>query len=1013
VTVLFADVVHSMDMAASVGPERLREIMTELVKRSTIVVQRYGGTVDKFTGDGIMALFGAPVALEDHAFRACLAALDIQSQAQQLAGEIAHSDDISLQLRIGLNSGQVIAGDVGAGPGSYTAIGEHVGMAQRMESVAPPNGVMLSESTARLVEAVTVLADPEVLHIKGFEEGVPARLLLSRARERAERTEPSLVGRTWELNAVTGVIDEAMSGTGCVVSVVGPAGIGKSRLTREAATRSARQGMDLISTYCESHTTDVPFSAVARLIREATGINDLDPASARALVRTRASYADPEDLLLLHDLLGIADPDTPAPMVEPGARRRRLTGLINAATLARTTPTLYVIEDLHWIDEASEALFAGFLNVIPQSRSIVLLTYRPEYQGVLARVPRAQAIALRPLSDTHVSGLIRELLGSDSTVAGLAEHVAEKAAGNPFYAEEIVRDLAGREILYGTPGSYKLRGEVTDVSVPPTLQATISARIDRLTLPAKQTLSAAAVIGLRFSPKVLRELEIEPALGELLLTELIDQVKFTGEGEFAFRHPLVRTVAYESQLKSARAVLHRRLAGIIETRNPESVDESAALIAEHLAAAGDLHAAFGWHMRAGSWLTNRDITSARLSWERAQVIADGLPTDDPDRLPMRIAPRTLLSLSVWRAGGTMEDVAFGELRALTSAAGDKVSLAIAMAGQVSALMVHARFREASSLASEYIGLVDSIGDPTLTLALLYGAVAAKFVTGEMTDVARLSQQIIDLAGNDATKGNLIIGSPLATGWMFKGLARGSFGDLGWRDDVERGMAIAKATDPFTWGALSVFKYGCLMTGMLPSDGAALKETAEILAIAERSGDDFTLAGSRYSRGLALVHQDGPERGEGYALLALAREAAVEERFTMAAIPIIDTESAAEKLRTGDFDDAIELTRPLTEGFLTWGVGSFGGAAVTVLVESLLRRGGDADVHEAQATVDRLAELPREPGSVFPHLYVPRLRALLSRTHGDEAGYRKFVKLYRDTANTLGFEGHIAWAEAMS
>src|SRR5690242_15926084 len=218
VTILFADVVYSMDIAAAVGPERLREIMAELLDCSTAVVKRYGGTVSQFTGDGIMAVFGAPITLEDHAFRACLAALHIQK---------AIGD--TLLLRIGLNSGQVIAGEIGSSAGSYTAIGEQVGMAQRMESVAPPGGVMLSESTARLVEDATVLGEPELVHIKDVTEGVPARRLLGIATERRRSgSQSTLVGRDRELRVLDGILERAMTGHGGVVGIVGLPGIGKS-----------------------------------------------------------------------------------------------------------------------------------------------------------------------------------------------------------------------------------------------------------------------------------------------------------------------------------------------------------------------------------------------------------------------------------------------------------------------------------------------------------------------------------------------------------------------------------------------------------------------------------------------------------------------------------------------------------------------------------------------------------------------------------------------------------------
>src|ERR1700747_809647 len=197
VTVLFADVVHSMEIAAAVGAERLREIMTELVDRATAVVKRYGGTVDKFTGDGIMALFGAPVAFEDHAIRGCLAALDVQKEAERLAVEVERRDGIALQLRVGLNSGQVIVGEIGSNAASYTAIGEQVGVAQRMESIAPPGGVVLSESTAHLVENTAVLGEPEMVHIKGDDDPMPTRRLLAVGEHRPRRRgESSLVGRT-------------------------------------------------------------------------------------------------------------------------------------------------------------------------------------------------------------------------------------------------------------------------------------------------------------------------------------------------------------------------------------------------------------------------------------------------------------------------------------------------------------------------------------------------------------------------------------------------------------------------------------------------------------------------------------------------------------------------------------------------------------------------------------------------------------------------------------------------
>ena len=292
--------------------------------------------MDKFTGDGIMAVFGAPVALEDHAIRACLAALGVQEEAKGLAADVQDRDGVDLRLRVGLNSGQVIAGEIGSGPFGYTAIGEQVGMAQRMESVAPPGGVMLSESTARIVDGAAGLGEPELVHIKGADEPVAAQRLLSmEERHRpVERAESNLVGRRWEMSAVEGLLDRAVDGHGAVVGVVGPPGIGKSRLVREVAGMAARRGVEVFTAYCESHTSQVPFHVVTRLLRAATGVEGLDAQAARIRVQAQVFDAEAEDVLLFDDLLGIADPDTALPKIDPDARRRRLTALVNAASLA-------------------------------------------------------------------------------------------------------------------------------------------------------------------------------------------------------------------------------------------------------------------------------------------------------------------------------------------------------------------------------------------------------------------------------------------------------------------------------------------------------------------------------------------------------------------------------------------------------------------------------------------------------------------------------------------------------
>jgi adenylate cyclase len=1001
VTVLFADVVRSMDIAAAEGPERLRELMADLLDRSTTVVKRYGGTLSQFTGDGIMAVFGAPITLEDHAFRACMAALDIQTEAGS-----------TLALRIGLNSGQVIAGEIGSNTPSYTTIGEQVGMAQRMESVAPTGGVMLSESTAHLVENAVTLGESELVHIKGVSDAVRARRLLTIGEPRfSRRNDAALVGRTWELNTVTGILDEVINGTGYIVGVMGPSGIGKSRLIRETAAIATARGVEVFSVHCESHTGDVSFYAVARLLRAALGIDGMDATKSRMRVRERFADAAGEDLVLLDDLLGIRDTELDLPEIAADARRRRLTALVNAATLASNEPGVYVIEDVHWIDEASESLLADFLAVIPRTRLLTLISYRPEYQGALSRVSSAQTIALQPLSEAHASALTTELLGTDPSVTAVGATITERASGNPFFVEEMVRDLAERNVLEGQPGAYVLRREISDDDVPATLQATIGARIDRLDAAAKRTLNAAAVIGSRFDTTLLSTLVDDADIAPLIAAELIEQVRFGSRAEYAFRQPLIRAVAHESQLRSDRARLHRRVAQTIEAHG--AADENASLIAEHLEAAGDLRAAFKWHMRAGDWSNIRDNNAALTSWRRARDVADRLPTDDPDRPTMRIAPRTLLCATAMRTRGSGADTGYDELRELCVAAGDQVSLAIATAGHVLELYFRARHAEASKAATELDQLLEAIGNPTLTLALAAAAMSVKQQTLEMTEVLRLAERSVDLAEGDATRGKMMTGSPLTLAVAFRGMARCFLGIAGWRDDFVQAAELAQQAEPITRAAAMYFTYiVAIMNGVLTPDAALLHEAEEVRRVAVQSGEDVAVAQGDQYAGIILLRLGGSSRAKGVQLTEKVRGMTLQGRYNMAVLPLIELQFAEEKTKVGDYVGAIAQSRPAVNEFFGMGDMVSGGYATNVFVEALVRSGSATDVLEAKAAVDRLASLPVEPTIVVHKLWLLRAQTLLARAEGDQAKYRELRDSYRKMATDLGFEGHMTWAEAM-
>lgn len=1003
-----------MDIAAALDIERLREVMTELVERSTRVLRRYGGTVE-YNGDGVMALFGAPVALEDHAFRACMAAIEVQGEASRLAAEVKQRDGIDFRVRVGLNSGRVIAGEIGSGAFGYRAIGETVGFAQRMESVAPAGGVMLSESTASLVEDRVLLGGQARVLVKGAEQPAAVRQLLGIPPRsgRLGRVESSLVGRSAEMAAIEAALDSAVDGRGGVLNVVAPPGIGKSRVAREAAALAAAREAEAVWVFCESHARDVPFGVVARLLRASIGVTELDGETARARAHATVPDADPQDLLLLDDLLGIVDPELPLPAINPDARRRRLTALINNASLARTRRVLVIIEDVQWIDAVSESMLADFLAVIDQSPTLALITSRPEYDGPLVRLPSARTIPLSPLDDSEIATLLYELLGADHTVGDLAAIIADRAGGNPFFAEEMVRELAQRGVLTGKRGHYLCRGDVSEVTVPATVQAAIAARIDRLTPLARQTLNAASVIGERFSAELVASIGVDANFTELLNAELIDKVQLSPVAEYAFHHPLIRAVAYEAQLKSGRSEWHRRLAAAIEACAPEAVEENAALIAEHLDSAGDPHAAYGWQMRAATWSAKRDIVAARLCWQRAVRIAERIPQDGPVELSMRIAPLTMLCASDFHAGDAEQSRGrFAQLTELCSAAGDKVSLAIGMTGLVTEYLYARRAGEAARLASEQMALLESIGDANLTVGVGFVAFASWFNTGEFDEIARWTQTVIDLAAGDAAMGSVFgMASPLSVATAFRGIARWWQGRPGWREDLRDALAMAHDSDPATLAFVLAWTYGLeIAYGVFLADDSAVRASEEAMRTAQRTGNDNAVTLCEYGLGLVLLHRENPnDRRRG---LELMEQALVMLRVRIPSlVPVTALWVARERARVGDRDAAITMMRGAVDELYEDGRIGYCLAGIGILAEALIERGAGGDLADAEAEIDRVATLRADDVLAIRDVTVLRLRALLARARADPS-YRDLAASYRAMAESLGYDGHIASAQAM-
>jgi hypothetical protein len=382
-------------------------------------------------------------------------------------------------------------------------------------------------------------------------------------------------------------------------------------------------------------------------------------------------------------------------------------------------------------------------------------------------------------------------------------------------------------------------------------------------------------------------------------------------------------------------------------------------------------------------------------------------------MTMRIAPRTWLCATIWRVSASLDDIDFAELRGLTAAAGDKRSLVIGMTGLVSLMQFYGEYTEASRLASQHVELLDSIGDPEMTVGLLTVPMIVKWSVGAVTEALELSQRAIDASEGDPTMGNLIVGSPLALALVMRASARCALGISGWREDFDNAIALARKNDKFTFCAVVMFKYIATQSWALLPDEDALRDTAEALEIAEQFGDDFTLTNAEFTRGLILVRREDADRKLGFELLDRVRRVALEHRNLIVAAWCADIDFATEKNRVGDYDGAIGLCRAVLDNEIRCGEMTNRGWCTTVLVEALLNRGRDGDVDEAQNAIDNLAATPTDPGFVYHKLPLLRLNAMLAKARGDDDRYREFRERYRALAESSGFEGHIALAQAMA
>jgi adenylate cyclase len=792
VTVVFADVSGSMDLAEQQDPEEWRKIMQRFFSTLAEAVERFEGTVDKFTGDGIMAIFGAPVAHEDHARRACYAALQMLDDVSEYAAELRRGLGLNFSTRIGINSGEVVAGAISPGAaGDYTAIGHTVGLAQRMEALAEPGKAYLTEHTATLAAGFLDLEDLGEFEIKGASRPVhvyelagvgAARSRLDLARERGFSR---FVGRNEEMEALTAALEQAKAGEGRAVGLVAEPGVGKSRLSHEFVQRCRGEGVEVFEAQAQAHGQTIPFMPVLQMLRSFFGIGEREPEQlAREKIAGRALLLDSgfsEDLPLLFDFLGVPDPDRPVPQMSAEARQRALgeivCRLVNAPSRRKTL--VLVIEDLHWVDDASNAMLAGLIESIAGTNTLALVNYRPEYEPAWGDSALYRGIPLKPLEQAHTAELLRDLAGEDPSLDGLDEPIHERTQGNPFFIEEIVRELAESGHLEGERGAYRLVAPIEDAGVPVTVQAILAARIDRLEPDSKQLLQVASVVGKEVSAEALgltaglETVGIEPVLRNLIAAGFLYEAELYPQRVLAFRHPLTREVAYNTQLAVRRRETHAAAARATIELEPGRLDELAGLVGHHMDEGGETLEAARWFARAAHWAGHSQPRDALRLWQRVTALSDELEENE-ETAALAMLSRMLQLEYAWRLGmdRAEADTLAAEAKKIALRRGDLPSQALLKILSSAVPGAPGHVQEWVRAVEEAIVLADEAGDPGLRAAVRGAATYPHMFSGEIDRMEEIADEMLAILDGDPDLGaGIVIGSPLAWGRMVKSVAR--------------------------------------------------------------------------------------------------------------------------------------------------------------------------------------------------------------------------------------------------
>jgi class 3 adenylate cyclase/tetratricopeptide (TPR) repeat protein len=600
VTVLFADLKGSTELIRDLDPEQAQALLDPALHAMMDAVHRFEGTVNQVLGDGIMALFGAPVAHEDHAVRACYAGLAMQTAMRRYAEEVRRSHGLEMQVRVGLNSGEVVVRAIGNDLHmDYSAVGQTTHLAARMEQLATPGSIRLTAATLRLVEGLVQVNVLGQFPVRGLLEPVEvfelvgASAVRQRLQAAAARGLTRFVGRQQELAALQQALEQAGAGHGQVVAVVGEAGVGKSRLVYEFVHSHHTQGWSVLESASVSYGKATPYFPVIDLLkRYAHSEEHDDTRTIRAKLTGQVLTLDDtlqDTIPALLALLDTLPQDSPLLKLEPPQRRQRTLDALKRVLLceSQVQPLLLVFEDLHWIDSETQALLNNLIESLPTARLLLLVNYRPEYQHGWGSKTYYTQLRLDPLPPASAEAFLAALLGNDPSLAPLTPLLIACTEGNPFFLEESVRTLVETGVLAGTPGAYRLAQPLQAMPVPATVQAVLAARIDRLPPEDKRLLQTAAIIGADVPFALLQaiadvpEAALHRGLTHLQAAEFLYETRLFPEPAYTFKHALTHEVAYGSLLQERRRVLHARILETLEALAPDGGAEQVERLAHH------------------------------------------------------------------------------------------------------------------------------------------------------------------------------------------------------------------------------------------------------------------------------------------------------------------------------------------------------------------------------------------------------------------------------------------------